>query len=187
MKVTGSVWEADMVTLFLTSALMVIVILIIRFLFKNKLSFLILYPLWGLVLLRLLVPVTIIESPLSIMNLVNITDNKKNVQTAKEEKLTINNKPEENKNSNKTSNKNTTKQFINKNGKNTNINSTFKNNIIITDKEPDIKNTKENTAASLAKDTKQKTQNKLVKPGCYMDIRKYNIFYIYYNIQFSIL
>ena len=31
MKVTGSVWEADMVTLFLTSALMVIVILIIRF------------------------------------------------------------------------------------------------------------------------------------------------------------
>ena len=116
-----------MVTLFLTSALMVIVILIIRFLFKNKLSFLILYPLWGLVLLRLLVPVTIIESPLSIMNLVNITDNKKNVQPAKEEKTTINNKPEENKNNNKTNNKNTTKQFINKNEKNTNINSTVKN------------------------------------------------------------
>lgn len=186
MKVTGSVWEADMVTLFLTSALMVIVILIIRFLFKNKLSFLILYPLWGLVLLRLLVPVTIIESPLSIMNLVNITDNKKNVQTAKEEKLTINNKPEENKNSNKTSNKNTTKQFINKNGKNTNINSTFKNNIIITDKEPDIKNTEENTAAGLAKDTKQKTQNKLVKPVAVIWISGSIIFFTFIIISNSI-
>lgn len=186
MKVTGSVWEADMVTLFLTSALMVIVILIIRFLFKNKLSFLILYPLWGLVLLRLLVPVTIIESPLSIMNLVNITDNKKNVQTAKEEKLTINNKPEENKNSNKTSNKNTTKQFINKNGKNTNINSTFKNNIIITDKEPDIKNTEENTAAGLAKDTKQKTQNKLVKPAAVIWISGSIIFFTFIIISNSV-
>ena len=165
-----------MVTLFLTSALMVIVILIIRFLFKNKLSFLILYPLWGLVLLRLLVPVTIIESPLSIMNLVNITDNKKNVQPAKEEKTTINNKPEENKNNNKTNNKNTTKQFINKNEKNTNINSTVKNNIIITSGEPDIKNIEENIPADLAKTC-----------SCYMDIRKYNILYIYHNIQFNIL
>ena len=165
-----------MVTLFLTSALMVIVILIIRFLFKNKLSFLILYPLWGLVLLRLLVPVTIIESPLSIMNLVNITDNKKNVQPAKEEKTTINNKPEENKNNNKTNNKNTTKQFINKNEKNTNINSTVKNNIIITSGEPDIKNIEENIPADLAKDTKPQTQNKFIKPAA-----------VYHNIQFNIL
>lgn len=175
-----------MVTLFLTSALMVIVILIIRFLFKNKLSFLILYPLWGLVLLRLLVPVTIIESPLSIMNLVNITDNKKNVQPAKEEKTTINNKPEENKNNNKTNNKNTTKQFINKNEKNTNINSTVKNNIIITSGEPDIKNIEENIPADLAKDTKPQTQNKFIKPAAVIWISGSIIFFIFIIISNSI-
>ncbi len=175
-----------MVTLFLTSALMVIVILIIRFLFKNKLSFLILYPLWGLVLLRLLVPVTIIESPLSIMNLVNITDNKKNVQPAKEEKTTINNKPEENKNNNKTNNKNTTKQFINKNKKNTNINSTVKNNIIITSGEPDIKNIEENIPADLAKDTKPQTQNKFIKPAAVIWISGSIIFFIFIIISNSI-
>ncbi len=56
---------------FLTSALMVTAVLLIRFFFKNKLSFLVLYPLWGLVLLRLLLPVNIIESPISIINLAN--------------------------------------------------------------------------------------------------------------------
>lgn len=58
-----------MAVFFLTSALMIMAVLAIRFFFKNKLSFLILYPLWGLVLLRLLLPVNIIESPISIINL----------------------------------------------------------------------------------------------------------------------
>ncbi len=64
-----------MATFFITSALMVIAILAVRFLFKNKLSFLILYPLWGLVLLRLLIPINIIESPVSIMNIAGTLNN----------------------------------------------------------------------------------------------------------------
>lgn len=84
-----------MAIFFITSALMVIAILAVRFLFKNKLSFLILYPLWGLVLLRLLIPVNIIESPVSIMNIagtLNNLDNNKVLVTAIQQ---------ENKNSNK--------------------------------------------------------------------------------------
>lgn len=74
-----------MATFFITLALMVTAILAVRFLFKNKASFLILYPLWGLVLLRLLIPVNIIESPISIMNITNTLNsinNSKNPATS---------------------------------------------------------------------------------------------------------
>lgn len=174
-----------MVTLFLTSALMVIVILIIRFLFKNKLSFLILYPLWGLVLLRLLVPVTIIESPLSIMNLGNITGSRETVRPSKEQKIIINNKPEENK-YNKTNNKNTTKQFINKNEKNTNINNNINNNIIIPDKEPDIKNIEENIPITNTTPKKENTHNQFIKPVLIIWISGSIIFFTFVIISNSI-
>lgn len=59
-----------MVTFFITSTMMILTVLFIRFLLKNKVSFLVLYPLWGIVLLRLLVPFTPLESPISVMNLV---------------------------------------------------------------------------------------------------------------------
>ena len=70
-----------MAVFFLTSALMVTSVLAIRSVFKNKLSFLILYPLWGLVLLRLLIPVNIIESPVSILNITNILKSLNNKET----------------------------------------------------------------------------------------------------------
>lgn len=71
-----------MATFLITSTLMVIAVLTVRFLFKNKLSFLILYPLWGLVLIRLLIPVNIIESPVSIMNIASTLNSSKNPVTA---------------------------------------------------------------------------------------------------------
>ncbi len=64
-----------MATFFITSSIMVIAVLAARFLLKNKVSFLILYPLWGIVLLRLLIPVTFIESRASIMNLMHVLNN----------------------------------------------------------------------------------------------------------------
>lgn len=59
-----------MVTFFITSTMMILSVLFIRFLLKNRVSFLVLYPLWGIVLLRLLVPFTPLESAFSVMNLV---------------------------------------------------------------------------------------------------------------------
>ncbi len=68
-----------MMTFFITSTVMILAVLILRFLFKNHVSFLVLYPLWGVVLVRLLIPITPIESSISIMNFVNqisiITEN----------------------------------------------------------------------------------------------------------------
>lgn len=77
---------------------MVIAVLAARFLLKNKLSFLILYPLWAIVLLRLLIPVTFIESKTSIMHFIYTLNNKetsspaiKNTKKTFEEKLQNNN------------------------------------------------------------------------------------------------
>lgn len=68
-----------MMTFFITSTVMILAVLILRFLFKNHVSFLVLYPLWGVVLVRLLIPITPMESSISIMNFVNqisiITEN----------------------------------------------------------------------------------------------------------------
>ena len=64
-----------MATFFITSSIMVIAVLSARFILKNRVSFLILYPLWGIVLLRLLIPVTFIESKASIMNLIYVLNN----------------------------------------------------------------------------------------------------------------
>ncbi len=126
-----------MATFFITSSLMVIAVLAARFLLKNKLSFLILYPLWAIVLLRLLIPVTFIESKTSIMHFIYTLNNKetsspaiKNTKKTFEEKLQnnnsniqvsnnqinitnkINNKPEVKKN------KNTNTSIISKKAKN---------------------------------------------------------------------
>lgn len=58
-----------MITFFLTSSFIIAAVLAARFLLKNKVSSMILYPLWLIVLLRLLVPVNMFESRLSIMNI----------------------------------------------------------------------------------------------------------------------
>ena len=57
-----------MIETIITSSLLIIVVMGIRFLFRTKISRRLQYMLWGLVLLRLLFPFPIIESPLSIMN-----------------------------------------------------------------------------------------------------------------------
>ena len=52
----------------LTSSLLIVVVLLIRKIVGDKLSARVRYALWGLVLLRLLIPVSIGESALSVQN-----------------------------------------------------------------------------------------------------------------------
>ena len=131
-----------MAIFFLTSALMVTAVLAIRFIFKNKLSFLILYPLWGLVLLRLLIPVNIIESPVSILN---IADTLKNLNS--KETITLPAPATAQADVPGTSFSNTKNQNIKKTGKNISINKNGKNNKIVTpeeNKEPAVENSQKN-------------------------------------------
>lgn len=138
-----------MAVFFLTSALMIMAVLAIRFFFKNKLSFLILYPLWGLVLLRLLLPVNIIESPISIINLTDTLKsfNNKEILTFDAEQkdisgtIFLNTNNQNTKNNQNTNNQNTK----NNQEKNTNINKTTQNNkttVLEENKEPYKEDTK---------------------------------------------
>lgn len=54
----------------ITSSLLIAVVIALRFLFRGKISRRLQYALWGLVLLRLLMPFSLFASPLSIMNAV---------------------------------------------------------------------------------------------------------------------
>jgi beta-lactamase regulating signal transducer with metallopeptidase domain len=57
-----------MTELVITSSVLILVLILLRHLFKGKISPGIQYALWALVLVRLLVPVSPLESPVSIMN-----------------------------------------------------------------------------------------------------------------------
>lgn len=162
-----------MATFFLTSSLMITAVLLARFLLKNKVSFLILYPLWGIVLLRLLVPFTIIESPASIMNIVHIftenyQGNNKGTATVQENLADINiSTQENNKNNNKTSamenNKNTQKTNIEKNNIKTNSND--KNNFSGNDTGNSLENNKEDQVKNPVKSfsTKENLDKIIIK------------------------
>lgn len=54
----------------ITSSMLIIVVIALRFLFREKISQRLQYALWGLVLFRLLMPFSLLGSPLSIMNAV---------------------------------------------------------------------------------------------------------------------
>lgn len=54
----------------ITSSILVAVVIVLRFLFRGKISRRLQYALWGLVLLKLLLPFSLIESPLSVMQVV---------------------------------------------------------------------------------------------------------------------
>ena len=56
-----------------TSSLLIVVLIVLRFLFRGKISRRLQYALWGLVLLRLMLPFSLFESPISVMNAVNKT------------------------------------------------------------------------------------------------------------------
>lgn len=57
-----------MTELVTTSSALILVLILLRHLFKGKISPGIQYALWALVLVRLLVPISPLESPISIMN-----------------------------------------------------------------------------------------------------------------------
>ncbi|PKM86480.1 MAG: hypothetical protein CVU87_12065 [Firmicutes bacterium HGW-Firmicutes-12] len=59
-----------MIECIITSSVLIVVIIFLRFLFRGKISRRLQYALWGLVLLRLLIPFSLFESSLSIMNAV---------------------------------------------------------------------------------------------------------------------
>ena len=78
-----------MIETIITSSLLIMVVMGIRFLFRTKISRRLQYMLWGLVLLRLLLPFPIIESPFSIMNaLSDISLGEKQISNLNESSLT---------------------------------------------------------------------------------------------------
>ncbi len=59
-----------MIELIITSSVLILVVILMRYLLKGKISLRLQYALWALVLIRLIVPVTLFESPISVMNAV---------------------------------------------------------------------------------------------------------------------
>lgn len=169
-----------MATFFITLALMVTAILAIRFFFKNKASFLILYPLWGLVLLRLLIPVNIIESPISIMNITNILNS---VNSSKNPATSIKHETKEN------FILNTQKQPGNKQEKETTINNTEHLNNITnpqkSTKQPG-KNIQDSTPGHKTRNPKEDlitNNNPFIKPAVIIWISGSIIFFIFVIIS----
>ena len=72
-----------MTELIITSSVLILVVFLLRHFLKGKISLRLQYALWALVLMRLLVPVSFFSSPISVMNLVPISD-------AEFEALTVN-------------------------------------------------------------------------------------------------
>ena len=56
----------------ISSTVLIIFVLIIRYLFRNRFAMRVRYALWLVVALRLLVPVSFLESSFSVMNLVDM-------------------------------------------------------------------------------------------------------------------
>lgn len=171
-----------MAVFFLTSALMVTSVLAIRSVFKNKLSFLILYPLWGLVLLRLLIPVNIIESPVSILNITNILKSLNNKET-----MTSITPASRKADTPGTSILNTKNQNIKKPEKNININKTEKDNKIIIPEEnqkPVVENTQKTNTTY--KKEKPAQNNIIIKLSIIIWISGSIIFFIFVIISNTI-
>lgn len=59
-----------MIELMITSSVLILVVILLRHFLKGKISMRLQYAIWALVLIRLLVPVTLFESPISVMNAV---------------------------------------------------------------------------------------------------------------------
>jgi len=59
-----------MTELIITSSVLILVIILMRRLLKGKISLRLQYALWALVLIRLIIPITLFKSPISVMNAV---------------------------------------------------------------------------------------------------------------------
>ena len=53
----------------ITSSVLIVIIAVLRFILRGKISLKLQYALWGLVLIRLLIPFSIFESSASVLNL----------------------------------------------------------------------------------------------------------------------
>jgi len=71
-----------MTELIITSSVLILVVIVLRHFLKGKISLRLQYALWALVLLRLLVPVTLFESPFSVMNAVQAAKSAREVSVA---------------------------------------------------------------------------------------------------------
>jgi beta-lactamase regulating signal transducer with metallopeptidase domain len=71
-----------MTELMITSSVLILVVIVLRHFLKGKISLRLQYALWALVLLRLLVPVTLFESPFSVMNAVEAAKNARQASVA---------------------------------------------------------------------------------------------------------
>ncbi|NLT15790.1 MAG: M56 family metallopeptidase [Clostridiales bacterium] len=71
-----------MTELIITSSVLILVVIVLRHFLKGKISLRLQYALWALVLLRLLVPVALFESPFSVMNAVLAAKSAREVSVA---------------------------------------------------------------------------------------------------------
>ena len=55
----------------ITSSVLILIIAVLRFVLRGKISLKLQYALWGLVLIRLILPFSVFESPASVLNLMN--------------------------------------------------------------------------------------------------------------------
>mgnify|MGYP000897548755 CR=1 FL=1 len=71
-----------MTELMITSSVLILVVIVLRHFLKGKISLRLQYALWALVLIRLLVPVTLFESPISVMNVIQAAKYARDVSVA---------------------------------------------------------------------------------------------------------
>ena len=55
----------------ITSSVLILIVAVLRFFLRGKISLKLQYALWGLVLIRLMLPFSVFESPASVLNLMN--------------------------------------------------------------------------------------------------------------------
>lgn len=77
-----------MTELIITSSVLILVVVLMRHFFKGKISLRLQYALWAMVLIRLMIPFTLFESPISVMNAVELSSAyKKAEQTLSETRV----------------------------------------------------------------------------------------------------
>ncbi|NLM60695.1 MAG: hypothetical protein GX193_01285 [Clostridiales bacterium] len=77
-----------MTELIITSSVLILVVVLMRHFLKGKISLRLQYALWAMVLIRLMIPFTLFESPISVMNAVELSSAyKKAEQTLSETRV----------------------------------------------------------------------------------------------------
>lgn len=74
-----------MIQWIITSSVLILIVIMLRFILRGKISLKLQYALWLVVLIRLIVPVALFESPISVMNVFSKIDTKQITETVSAE------------------------------------------------------------------------------------------------------